>query len=281
MTVKKTYICGLALSALTLLANVPAEAAPAATAGANAVEVKSTDTAQPVVNGYVEANDVFKTAGLNRGQVTSEYRLSKYDVIHLSILGFPDGIGYSTGATTTTTTNASTTTSTSNGSDTIIIGPDGYATIPYVGNMKLIGMTRDEAADAIKERLSKYIKIPNLVLSVKNYGARRVYVMGEVANPGIQDMPIDNLNAYAAITSAGGFTKRGRSTRVQVIRVVDGTMYYRQLNMKAFIRRHDLTQNVTIQDGDIVYVPKSNGIRWTEDILPYFQAYTYYKAITD
>ena len=51
--------------------------------------------------------------------------------------------------------------------------------------------------------------------------------------------------------------------------------------MKSFIRKHDLTQNVTIQDGDIVYVPKSNAIRWTDDILPYFSAWTYYKAIVD
>ena len=94
-------------------------------------------------------------------------------------------------------------------------------------------------------------------------------------------MNIDNLNAYAALAAAGGVTKYGRSTRVQVIRVVDGTMYYRQLNIKNFIRRHDLTQNVFVQDGDIVYVPKSNAIFWQEDILPFFQAWTYYKAVTN
>ena len=280
---KKTIICGL-LTALALFTNAPVDAA-APQAGANSVEVQTNETAQPVVNGYVEANNIFKTAGLNRGQLTDEYRLSKYDVIQLSIIGFPNGLGYSAGYTTTATTtgsNSTTTSTTNNGQlDTMMIGPDGYATIPYVGNVKLVGLTLAEAGDVIKEKLSQYVKIPSLVVSIRNYGARRVYVMGEVEKPGIQDMSIDNLNAYAAITSAGGFTKRGRSTRVQVIRVVDGTMYYRQLNMKAFIRRHDLTQNVSIQDGDIVYVPKSNGIRWQEDILPYFQAYTYYKAITD
>ncbi|SHK91717.1 polysaccharide export outer membrane protein [Selenomonas ruminantium] len=263
---KKNLLCGL-LAALALLTNVPADAA-ATNAGANAVEVQSNETAQPVANGYVEANEIFTTAGLTRGQLTGDYRLAKYDVIQLSILGFPQGLDYSTG-------------STDSSGNTITIGPDGKATLPYVGGIKLVGLTLDEASEAIKEKLSQYIKIPSMVVSVKNYGPRRVYVMGEVEKPGIQDMNIDNLNAYAAITSAGGFTKRGRSTRVQVIRVVDGTMYYRQLNMKNFIRRHDLTQNVNLLDGDIIYVPKSNGIRWQEDILPYFQAYTYYKAITD
>lgn len=263
---KKTIICSL-LTALALFTNVPADAA-APTAGASKVEVPSTDTAQPMVDGYVEANNIFKTASLYRDQLTSEYRLTKYDVIQLSILGFPNGIGYSTGSTD------------SNG-DVISIGPDGYATLPYVGGVKLAGLTLEEAGDVIKEKLSKYIKIPSLVVSMKSYGPRKIYVMGTVGNPGIQNMNIDNLSAYAAITAAGGFTNRSRSTRVQVIRVIDNTMYYRQLNMKAFIRRHDLTQNVALQDGDIVYVPKSNGIKWKEDILPFFQAYTYYKAIVD
>lgn len=263
---KKTTICGLALSALTLLSSIPAEAAT--TNNSNAVEVRSTEQSAPVVNGYVESNDIFKTASLHRGQLTSEYRLTKYDVIQISILGFPNGLGYSTGSTD------------SNG-DTIIVGPDGYATLPYVGSVKLVGLTLDEAGEVIKEKLSQYIKIPSIVVSMRSYGARKVYVMGEVGKPGIKDMNIDNLNAYAAITSAGGFTKRGRSTRVQVIRVVDGIMYYRQLNMKAFIKHHDLTQNVAIEDGDIIYVPKSNAILWKEDILPYFQAYTYYKAVTN
>ncbi|SDP68893.1 polysaccharide biosynthesis/export family protein [Selenomonas ruminantium] len=263
---KKTILCSL-LTALALFTVVPAEAAVTGT-GANKIEVPSTETVQPVVNGYVEANNIFKTASLHRDQLTSEYRLTKYDVIQLSILGFPNGIGYSTGSTD------------SNG-DVIVVGPDGYATLPYVGGVKLAGLTLEEAGEVIKEKLSQYIKIPSIVVSMKSYGARKVYVMGSVNSPGIKDMNIDNLNAYAAITAAGGFSNRGRSTRVQVIRVIDNTMYYRQLNMKAFIRHHDLTQNVALQDGDIVYVPKSNGIKWKEDILPFFQAYTYYKAIVD
>ncbi|BAL82305.1 hypothetical protein SELR_05970 [Selenomonas ruminantium subsp. lactilytica TAM6421] len=263
---KKSIICSL-LAAVALLAHAPADAA-AANAGANMVEVPATEAVQPVVNGYVEAHNIFKTASLHRDQLTSEYRLTKYDVIQLSILGFPNGIGYSTG-------------STDSSGDVVAIGPDGYATLPYVGGVKLAGLTLEEAGEVIKEKLSRYIKIPSIVVSMKSYGPRKVYVMGEVGSPGIKNMNIDNLSAYAAITSAGGFTSRGRSTRVQVIRVIDNTMYYRQLNMKAFIRHHDLTQNVALQDGDIVYVPKSNGIKWKEDILPFFQAYTYYKAIVD
>ena len=103
--------------------------------------------------------------------------------------------------------------------------------------------------------------------------------MGEVGSPGIHALGVDNLNVYAALSSAGGIKRRGRSTRVQVLRVVDNTMYYKTLNIKEYIKKHDLTQNVALLDGDIVYVPRSNGIKIDEDVLPYINIWTMYKAI--
>ena len=278
---KKMLFCGWALAAGLMLGSMVTETAHAAIVAPAAVEVRPTVVSAPAQKGnYIETDDIFEIAGLGTGNETDRnYRLAKYDVITMSILGFPQGLGYSSGYTQSTSGQSSTTSS--GNADELMVGPDGYAAVPYVGNVKLAGLTLDEARDLIQSKLSRYVKIPSMSLAVKSYGPRRIYVMGEVNKPGIQKMDIDSLNAYAAIVSAGGFTKRGRSTRVQVIRVQDDTMYYRRLNIKSFIRHHDLTQNVAIQDGDIVYVPKSNGIRWTEDILPYFQVWTYYKAITD
>ena len=139
----------------------------------------------------------------------------------------------------------------------------------------------DEARDLISERLRTYLRFPDLSIIVKTYGPRKIYVMGEVKTPGIHELGVDSLNAYAAISSAGGVTRRGRSTQVQVLRVVGDTMYYKQLNIKNYVKKHDLTQNVVLQDGDIVYVPRSNGIKFDEDILPYFNVWTMYKALKD
>lgn len=258
---KKAIVCGVAVAVSLLFGGM----APAMAAQEQAAQAEEQQK-------YVESDDVFRTAGLGSGQLTGEYRLTKYDVISLNIVGFPEGLGYDTG-------------SSSNGSNSssneLLIGPDGRAAIPYIGNVKLAGLTLDEAKALIQSKLSEYIRIPSMSVSVKTYGKRKIYVMGEVAKPGIQELDIDSLNAYAAITSAGGFTKRGRSTRVQVLRVIDDTMYYTQLNMKTYVKRHDLTQNVVLQDGDIVYVPKSNGIRWNEDVLPYVSAWALYKNLTD
>ena len=226
---------------------------------------------------YIQSDSVFETASLRHVTDMAKYRLAKYDVINVNVLGFPNGLGY-TQSSSTINTGAGTQTL---GTGDIIIGPDGNASLPYVGNIRLAGLTLAEADAQLTQALSYYLRDPQLNVAVRSYAPRKILVTGEVMTPGIQHLAIDQLDAYAAITSAGGYTKRGRSTRVQVIRVIDGTMYYRQLNMKDFVRKHDLTQNVVLQDGDIVYVPKSNAIRWNEDILPYFNAWALYKGLTD
>ena len=262
----------LALSSSAAFAASSAQDAAAEAASAAPVAVKSSSVQSPAhreaqektakqqvsAQNYVEAPEEFEIASLHRTEVTPSYRLFKGDTINILAIGFPDGIGV----------------------DTITIGIDGYVQLPYVGSIKMEGMTLDEAKSVLMESLGEYLRIPDMSLLVTKYGSRKVYVMGDVAQPGIQEMNIDSMNAYAALASAGGWTDRGRSTRIQVIRVRDDMMYYRTLNMKDYTKKHDLTQNVVLEDGDIVYVPASNGIKFTEDVLPYVNVWALYKSLT-
>ena len=262
----------LALSSSAAFASPSAQDAAAEAALAAPVAVRFSSAQPPVhrearekaakkqisAQNYVEAPEEFEIASLHRTEVTPSYRLFKGDTINILAIGFPDGIGV----------------------DTITIGIDGYVQLPYVGSIKMEGMTLDEAKSVLMESLGEYLRIPDMSLLVTKYGSRKVYVMGDVAQPGIQEMNIDSMNAYAALASAGGWTDRGRSTRIQVIRVRDDMMYYRTLNMKDYTKKHDLTQNVVLEDGDIVYVPASNGIKFTEDVLPYVNVWALYKSLT-
>lgn len=208
---------------------------------------------------YVESKEMFKTASLRHTTVSPSYRLFRGDTLSILAVGFPDGIGI----------------------NSLTVGLDGYVQLPYVGSVKMEGLTLDEAKAVLMDSLTQYLRIPDLSLVITSYGPRKVYVMGEVNKPGVQEMAIDNMNAYAALATAGGWARKGRSTRIQIMRVVDGTMYYRTLNMKAYTVRHDLTQNVEIEDGDILYVPRSNGIKFDTDVLPYVNAWALYKNLTD
>ena len=218
---------------------------------------KTKETA--VTPSYIEAPEEFEIASLGRPSTVQNYRLFKGDTMRILPIGFTADIKV----------------------EEIPVGVDGCVQLPNVGSVKLEGMTLDEAKEALLEAFGEYMRIPDISIFVTKYGKRKVYVMGDVTKPGIQEMDVDNMNAYAALASAGSWTNRGRSTRIQVIRVRDNVMYYRTLNMKDYVKKHDITQNVFLEDGDIVYVPATNGIKFQEDILPYINVWALYKSLTD
>ena len=208
----------------------------------------------------VESNDntIFKVARMRPERMLEEYRLMKYDTINIMAIGFPDGIGI----------------------DDVTVGVDGMARLPYAGNIKLVGLTLDEARDLIHARLSEYFKLPELNVYMKSYGPRKVYVMGNVNAPGIKEMGVDSMNVYAAVASAGGVDNKGRSKHIQLIRQIDGVLYYREINLDAFVKKHDLSQNIELEDGDIIYVPDSGKVIFGQDIAPYISVYGTYRALT-
>ena len=208
----------------------------------------------------VESNDntIFKVARMRPERMLEEYRLMKYDTINIMAIGFPNGIGI----------------------DDVTVGVDGMARLPYAGNIKLVGLTLDEARDLIHARLSEYFKLPELNVYMKSYGPRKIYVMGNVNSPGVKNMGVDSMNVYAAIASAGGVDNKGRSKHIQLIRQIDGVLYYREINLDAFVKKHDLSQNIELEDGDIVYVPDSGKVIFSQDIAPYITVYGTYRALT-
>ena len=208
----------------------------------------------------VESNDntIFKVARMRPERMLEEYRLMKYDTINIMAIGFPNGIGI----------------------DDVTVGVDGMARLPYAGNIKLVGLTLDEARDLIHARLSEYFKLPELNVYMKSYGPRKVYVMGNVNAPGIKNMGVDSMNVYAAVASAGGVDNKGRSKHIQLIRQIDGVLYYREINLDAFVKKHDLSQNIELEDGDIIYVPDSGKVIFSQDIAPYITVYGTYRALT-
>ena len=208
----------------------------------------------------VESNDntIFKVARMRPERMLEEYRLMKYDTINIMAIGFPNGIGI----------------------DDVTVGVDGMARLPYAGNIKLVGLTLDEARDLIHARLSEYFKLPELNVYMKTYGPRKIYVLGHVNAPGVKNTGADSMNVYAAIASAGGVDSKGRSKHIQLIRQIDGVLYYREINLDAFVKKHDLSQNIELEDGDIIYVPDSGKVIFGQDIAPYISVYGTYRALT-
>ena len=130
------------------------------------------------------------------------------------------------------------------------VGEDGYLYYPYVGMVKAIGMNVAALRDVLTERLGKYIMDPQLDVRVVAFRSKRVYVVGEVARPGVLQLNDVPLTIADAISLSGGLTPDAHKSGVNVSR--QGNVY--EIDLKALYDHADSSQNLMLQHGDIVNV---------------------------
>jgi polysaccharide export outer membrane protein len=84
----------------------------------------------------------------------------------------------------------------------------------------------------------------------------KVYVLGEVASPKIITIR-RKLTLIDAITEAGGYTRDAITKSILVIRGELGSQKGIRINLSRILKQGDVGQNIELEAGDIVYVPKS------------------------
>ena len=132
-----------------------------------------------------------------------------------------------------------------------VVGEDGNIFYPYAGVLKAAGKTVEEIRAELTQKLSVYIEQVQLDVRVTSYRSQRVYVVGEVANPGIQTVKDIPLTVLEAINSAGGLSPEADSRNIVLTR--DGKTY--KINLLSLYEGGDLSQNIPLQQGDVLNVP--------------------------
>ncbi len=132
-----------------------------------------------------------------------------------------------------------------------VVGEDGNIFYPYAGIIKAAGRTVEDIRDEITRKLSVYIEQVQLDVRVTSYRSQRVYVVGEVKTPGIQLVKDIPLTVLEAINSSGGLSSEADARNITLTR--DGKTY--NVNLLALYEGGDLSQNVTLQHGDVLNIP--------------------------
>lgn len=132
---------------------------------------------------------------------------------------------------------------------TYTVDEKGEISLPMLGKVHLLGLTRIQAIEKIRNELSQYIKDPGVNINFNNF---RVSVLGEVARPGSFIMPTERVTVLEALGMAGDLTIRGVRENIMLIREVDG---------QKTMHRLDLTQQNTLNSpyyylaqNDVIYV---------------------------
>ena len=85
----------------------------------------------------------------------------------------------------------------------------------------------------------------------------RIYVFGEVENPGAYTFAGSDMHLFDAISKAGGSTVFASAERTRIVRGDPTSPEIMIADLKGLIEDGDLSQNVVLASGDLVYVPRS------------------------
>ncbi|MFC4873120.1 polysaccharide biosynthesis/export family protein [Negadavirga shengliensis] len=130
-----------------------------------------------------------------------------------------------------------------------LVDQHGEINFPVLGRIRLEGMTKAEAVEAVTARLQEYVKDPIVNIRFVNF---KITVVGEVNHPSTFTVPTEKINILEALGLAGDMTMYGKRENVLIIRERDGVRSAKRLNLN----NKDLLASpyYYLQQNDVIYV---------------------------
>ena len=139
---------------------------------------------------------------------------------------------------------------------TLTVQPDGYITLEISGDLKVAGFTIDQTREAILRQARTRLQDPVATVLLKEFQRPYFVVSGEVSQPGKIEMR-ERVTAIQAIMLAGVMKDTAKSSQVVVFRKINSDMAeVKLLNLKSIKKTGDLENDLTLQAGDMVFVPR-------------------------
>jgi polysaccharide export outer membrane protein len=139
------------------------------------------------------------------------------------------------------------------------VSQNGFISYPFVGEVRVADLTVSELEEKLTHLLSPdYFVSPQITIFVEKYHPRRIFILGEVNNPGSYDIPPEKeLTIVEAISLAGGFTEKAAVNKTKIIRVEDGQEKTILVKISNITKKGDKSKDAILKPNDIVIVPQS------------------------
>src|SRR5947199_2809247 len=141
----------------------------------------------------------------------------------------------------------------------VVIRPDGLISMPLIGDVPAAGLTANQLAKRIAERLKEIMATPTVSVQVKEVNSYFIYVLGEVTKPGKYP-----LKSYATVMQgvslAGGITPFASKNKMHVLRVsTNGFGEQHQIQIPVaydeILSGRSSVGNFFLKSGDVIVVP--------------------------
>lgn len=141
-----------------------------------------------------------------------------------------------------------------------LVRPDGMISIPLIGDIRAIEQTTDELATKITEKLTTFIRTPQVAVIVTNPASadfqRRVRVTGAVNNP--TTVPYrEGMTIMDLVLSAGGLNEFAAGNKAVLHRKNnEGETAAYAIRLQDIFSKGDLTTNYSLRPSDVITVPE-------------------------
>ncbi len=160
-----------------------------------------------------------------------EYTVGPGDVLHIEVFGEKDLSGNAT------------------------VSEDGTIKDILLGDIYVNGLTTVQIEKLLTDELGKnYLVNPRVSVYVKTYNSHKVYVLGEVEKPGTYALTTKS-RLLDILLKAGGPTSNA-GDNVSILRRESDTLKHIKVDITKLFVDGDLTQNIIIKSGDIIYVSR-------------------------
>jgi len=140
-----------------------------------------------------------------------------------------------------------------------LIDIDNSFEFPTLGRIKAGGMTAREVEAVLKTSLEKYLVSPQVTIEIKQTTTKKIVINGQVATPGAIAFS-GEMTLFEALTRAGSVTEQAADEAVIHRASATGAAQPIRVDLYELFNGQQMTNNVTLQDGDIVIVPKSEPV---------------------
>jgi polysaccharide biosynthesis/export protein len=148
---------------------------------------------------------------------------------------------------------------------------DGTISLPLVGRVDVRGLSLKETSEVVSKKYATYLKRPIITVGLLAPRPLRIGIAGEVDNPGAYEVTLTADNPqFPTVTDlleqAGGITTIADVRNVRVTRSNGGKgkeVTYNS-NLWDLLTRNQIRQDISLRDGDTIFVPTTAKINTTE-----------------
>lgn len=135
------------------------------------------------------------------------------------------------------------------------VRPDGRISVPLLGDVQASGMTPLALRQTLTDRFKEYITAPGVSVVIKEINSRKVFVTGEVENPGAYDLQ-PRTKLMQVVAMAGGLTPYAKKKVIVLRDSRDGKEDRRfEVDLGSILSGKRPSDNLVLLPGDTLIVP--------------------------